>query len=124
MRKIVSIACLLLAWLCANGALLESAQLVAWTKMVHDNARVMPLAQAIVKSLDGSAPCEICSTVDELRQQRPAPSHLERSAEKLVLVCEVPDTLFVLTPDFDWPAALASAAPVRTEAVPVPPPRV
>lgn len=122
-RKKLSIACLFIAWLCANGALLESAQLVAWTKMVHDNARLMPFPKAVLKTLDGSAPCEICSTVDELRQQQSAPTPYERAGEKLVLACELPETIASPALDRAWPPALALAAPARTEAVPVPPPR-
>ena len=34
-RRTLSIACLCLAWLCANGALWNVVQLVGWAKMFH-----------------------------------------------------------------------------------------
>ncbi|MBP6505999.1 MAG: hypothetical protein KA257_00410 [Opitutaceae bacterium] len=122
MRRVIAISTLCLAWLCANGALWDVVQVFAWGKMVHDYSQVMPLAQAITKTFDGSAPCEICSVVDDAKQSQPA-QQVERSQEKILLACQVPEEFFVIVPDFAWPGGVDAAGLIRTERVPVPPPR-
>jgi hypothetical protein len=122
-RRTLSITMLCFAWLCANGALWDCVQVVAWGKMLHDNSQVMPLAQAIEKTFDGSAPCEICVVVDDAKAQPPA-QQVERSAEKVLLVCQTPEKFLVNVPEFSWPGAVNCTGLSRTEEVPVRPPRV
>ena len=121
-RRTLQVLTLCLAWLCANGALWDVVQVFAWGKMVHDYSQVMPLAQAITKTFDGSAPCEICTVVDDAKQSQPA-QQVERSQEKILLACQVPEEFFVIAPDFAWPGGVDAAGLIRTERVPVPPPR-
>ena len=128
MRRHVSAAFLLFAWLCANGALLNIVQVVAWAKMFHDYSQVMPVARALQVTFDGSKPCEICSVVqkaqDTARDQSPRSEALGASTEKILLVSESVPVLVLVAPDLTWPGAVGAAGLTRTEAVPVPPPRV
>lgn len=124
MRRTVAIVSLALAWLFANGAVLDAVQVFAWGKMVRDWQRAgLTLETAVSKALDGSAPCEICSAVEHARQQQP-PQQVEHSTEKLVLACVPADAALLPHPAPEWPPLLAALAPARTDAVPVPPPRV
>jgi len=126
-RRQLSIVCLLLAWLCANGVTWNAVQVVAWIKMYHDNAQVMSAAAALEATFDGRAPCDLCqiarSAEDTAQQQLPQDS-LGSHSDKFVLVCQQPAPVLLTHPDFSWPGAEPSVGLVRTEAVPVPPPRV
>ena len=51
------------------------------------------------------------------------PQAVESSAEKLLLALHTSAPIILVNSAAEWPAVLASAAPVRTESVPVPPPR-
>jgi hypothetical protein len=121
-RLRLPIFALLLAWLCANGALLDGVQAFAWGKMIRDNSQTMSLSRAIAKTFDGSAPCEICRAVSTAKQQQP-PVETTRAAEKLLLVCQPVEKIFVRLPDFQWPGAVDGVGLVLTYPVPVPPPR-
>ena len=126
MRKKFAIFSLLFAWLCANGALLDAVQVLAWAKMFAGYARVMPVGEALRVTFDPNKPCDMCLGIAAAKEtaKQQLPQTTEHSAEKLLLAYQA-TSVFVLTRSpGDWPAALASAAPVRTEEVPVPPPRV
>ena len=126
MRKKFSITCLLFAWLCANGALLDAVQVFAWGKMFSDNTRTMDVAAALRATFDPAKACELCVSVATAKDTaaRELPATVERaSAEKLLLALHTPARPVFLLPSADWPETLASVAPSRTEAVPVPPPR-
>ena len=128
MRRRVSIVALCLAWLFANGAVWNVVQAVAWAKMFHDYSQVMPAARALRITLDGSAPCSLCHAVqkaqDTAREQLPRDAALGGGMEKLLLACESAPAVVLAAPDFAWPGVVNDAGPARTEAVPVPPPRV
>ncbi len=127
-RRRVSIFALCLAWLCANGALWNVVQVVAWAKMFHDYSEVMPVARALQITFDGSKPCELCHIAqqaqDSAREQLPRDAALVDSMEKLLLVSECAPVVVMPAPDFVWPCVADDAGLTRTEAVPVPPPRV
>ncbi len=122
MRRYCSILSLGLAWLCANGALWDAVQTFAWVKMVHDYSRFMPLAKAVQITFDGSAPCEICSFVDEVKQGPPA-QQAERSQERVLLACLPPENILLPVPAVTWPGVADDTGLTRTDPVPVPPPR-
>ena len=124
-RKPIASLALLFAWLCANGALLDAAQLVAWAKMFSDYRQTMGVGQALRATLDPNKPCEMCLGVASAREtaKQQLPGAVESSTEKLLLALHSPAPVILENTPGAWPAALASAAPVRTEAVPVPPPR-
>lgn len=125
MRRTVAILSLTLAWLFANGAALDAMQVFAWARMVRDFTQAgLTFERAVTKALDGSAPCAICSAVDQARQeQKQTPAEVARGTEKIVLVCQAPAPLFFPAPPTDWPAAFVSTGLRRTDPVPVPPPR-
>lgn len=124
-RRTGSFIALAFAWLCAQGALWDCVQVFAWGKMLHDYSQMMPLEQAIAKTFDGSAPCELCVVVDQARQQETPPSQApERGSDKVLLALHVAEQLVTPRPEFSWPEALHRTGEIRTELVPVPPPRV
>ncbi|MDI1248374.1 MAG: hypothetical protein PSV13_05770 [Lacunisphaera sp.] len=127
MRRSLSFTALCLAWLCANGALWNAVQVVAWVKMFHDYSQVMPVAQALQITFDGSAPCELCHFTE--KAQAAARDQLPREAalsggEKVLLASESAPQFVLAAPDFGWPGVGADSGPARTDPVPVPPPRV
>ncbi len=128
MRRRVSIAALCLAWLSANGAIWDVVQVVAWAKMFHDYAQVMPAAQALQVTFDGSAPCDLCHIAreaqDTAHEQLPRDEVLGGGTEKLLLMAETAPTFVPAAPDSTWPAVADGAGLTRTEPVPVRPPRV
>lgn len=127
MRRTLSTTCLLLAWLCANGAGWNAVQAVAWARMFHDYSQVMPMADALELTFDGSAPCEMCSLAqggqDAARRQLPRDAALGGGMEKIILIADVAPAPVLVAPDFAWPGLAHETALARTEAVPVPPPR-
>jgi hypothetical protein len=126
-RKNVSIAGLLLAWLCANGALLDLVQVFAWGRMFAGYTETMNVAAALRATFDPQKPCDLCLHVADAKgvaRQQSAPAPSERTAPKLDLVCDEAAPIVFATFSDDWPAAQASIAPGRVEAVDVPPPRV
>lgn len=128
MRRKISIGCLLLAWLCANGALWNVVQVVAWAKMLHDYSQVMPAAEAVKITFDGSAPCALCKISergrDAAREQLPREPAPGADPGKVLLLAECIPSVIVAAPAFRWPGVTDAASPTRTETVPVPPPRV
>lgn len=125
MRRTGSIIALGFAWLCAHGALWDCVQVFAWGKMLHDYSQVMPLEKAIAKTFDGSAPCELCVVVDQAKQQETPPSQApDRGSDKVLLALHVSEQLVTPRPEFVWPGAIHRTGQIRTELVPVPPPRV
>jgi hypothetical protein len=126
-RRRLSFAALCLAWLCANGAIWNAVQVVAWAKMINDYSRVMPMARAIQVTFDGTAPCNLClmsaNARDAAREQLPQEAALG-AADKLLLAFQ-PAAAFVLTPPHPaWPGVDDITGLRRIELVPVPPPRV
>jgi hypothetical protein len=126
-RRHISLFALLLAWLCANGAVWNVVQLVGWAKMLHDYSQVMPTAKAIQVTFDGSKPCELCqlsqSAQDAAREQQPRDADLGGS-DKTLLAFHVTAPLVLHMPDTDWPGVVHDTGLTRTEPVPVRPPRV
>ncbi|HET7536329.1 MAG TPA: hypothetical protein VFJ90_07740 [Candidatus Didemnitutus sp.] len=126
MRRKLSFTCILIAWLCANGAVWNVVQVVAWARMFRDYSRVMSASQALTVTLDGSAPCELCQISEKARDQardQDSPAALA-STDKLVLAYQVSATpLVVAAPQENWPDIAHDAGLIRTDPVPVPPPR-
>jgi hypothetical protein len=125
-RRQFSIACLLFAWICANGMVWNVVQVVAWARMYRQFSQVMPATRALEVTFDGSAPCPLCklsqSAQDNERKQLPQDAALGAS-DKLLLACDTSAPVVLLRPDFAWPGAGHDIGLTRTETVPVPPPR-
>jgi hypothetical protein len=126
-RRHLSIGCLLLAWLCANGAVWNVVQVVAWAKMFHTYSQVMPATQALGLTFDGSAPCDMCTIAqdgqDATRSQLPREASLGSGSEKILLIADWAPTTVPIAADSNWPGLVHEAGLLRTETVPVPPPR-
>lgn len=125
MRKPLASICLLFAWLCANGALLDGVQVFAWAKMFAGYSQTMSASAALRATFDPAKPCDMCIGVaaakETARQQ--LPHVVEHSAEKLLLALHTPAPVIFVNSPGDWPAAFANVAPARERSVPVPPPR-
>jgi len=124
-RRLPVIA-LLLAWVCANGALLDAAQVLAWAKMFRGYAAVMPAGEALAKTFDPANSCRLCVRVAAARRaaREQLPAAIELSAEKLILAVHRAAVFTPRPPAPDWPEPGALHGPHRVEAVPVRPPRV
>ena len=126
MFKKLSLVALLIAWLCANGALLDTVQVVAWAKMFAGYAQTMPVQAALRATFDPAKPCEMCIGVAAAKidlAEKHLPVTPERTGEKLVLALHVAAPIVLNQPAAEWPSSAAVAGPIRTEHVPVPPPR-
>jgi len=126
LNRRLPIIALLLAWVCANGALLDAAQLLAWGKMFRGYAAVMPVGEALAKTFDPASSCRLCVRVAAARRaaREQLPAAIELSAEKLTLAMHRAVVFTPRPPAPDWPEMGALHGPSRVEAVPVPPPRV
>ena len=125
-KKMFATCCLLLAWLCATGAVCDVAQLFAWGRMFAGYARVLSVREALTETFDANKPCELCLAVKKTRtSEEGQPRAAEFSAEKLLLACATTaDTELVpIAPANHWPLALDWNATGRVDPVPVPPPR-
>jgi len=124
-RRHVAIVSLLFAWLCANGAVWDVAQIFAWARMFTGYTQTLSVTAALTETFDASKPCDLCLNIAKAKaaEQKQAPQTIERSAEKIFLACETPAKILLEPAIRDWADAPWRAAVTRTEAVPVPPPR-
>ncbi len=127
MRRKISLLCLLLAWLCANGVVWNAVQVVGWAKMFHDYSQVMPATQAIKLTFSGEAPCDYCHLAESgreaAREQLPVNAALGADTERILFVADCAPIILVAAPDSAWPGVANDFGHLRTESVPVPPPR-
>lgn len=126
MNRRLPLIALLLAWGCANGALLDAAQVLAWGKMFRGYAAVLPVGEALAKTFDPVSSCRLCVRVAAARRaaREQLPAAIELSAEKLTLAVHQAAVVLPRPPAPDWPEPGALRGPSRVEAVPVRPPRV
>jgi hypothetical protein len=126
-RRHVSTICLLLAWLCANGAVWNVVQVVAWAKMFHTYSQAMPASQALALTFDGSAPCDMCILAQDgqgtARSSLPREAALGGGTEKILLIAECAPAGVLVAPEISWPGIAHEVGVTRDDSVPVPPPR-
>jgi hypothetical protein len=125
-RRRIAIFSLFFAWLCANGAIWDVVQLVAWTKMFSSYAESLPVGEALRETFDASKPCDLCLAIAHAKEsdQKQSPQQLEPGTQKLTLAFDSPAAIFLTKPSADWPAARWTMHDPRVEPVPLPPPRV
>lgn len=126
MRRKISLLCLLVAWVCANGVVWNAVQVVGWTKMLHDYSRVMPVGEAIKLTFSGEAPCDFCRVAESGRgqaEQQLPHDVLGSAAERILFVADAAPVVVLPAPLASWPVLAAETGSLRTETVPVPPPR-
>ena len=90
MSRRLPVICLLAAWLCASGAMLDVAQLVAWARMFAGYARTESVLSAARDTFDPARPCAICCAVCRAREAagQHAPAVPPAGRDKLVLILE------------------------------------
>jgi hypothetical protein len=117
---------LLLAWICANGAIWDAVQVFAWSKMFVGYTSTMTVPAALRETFDPSKPCDMCLGVASAREtaKQQLPQSVEHSTEKLLLALHTSASVVFNTTPGDWPVTLSREAESRSESVPVPPPRV
>jgi hypothetical protein len=125
MNRRIASAALLCAWLCASGAMLDVAQLAAWTRMFAGYAKTESLLAAAKETFDPAKPCGLCRVISKARDasERPCPAAPRPSVEKIVLICEKPAGFVSVRGTDTWPAIRSAVAAERCGEVPVPPPR-
>lgn len=125
MFKRVSSICLLFAWLCASGTLLDSIQVFAWGRMFVGYARTMSIAEAAAQTFDPGKPCPICLAVRRAREAEPRnqSAAVPTSVVKTLLapVQSEPFIFPLICPE--WPDADSIMMVSWLPPVPVPPPR-
>ncbi len=127
MRRKTSIAFLLIAWLCANGSLWEVVQVVAWGKMFARYTQEFSVVNALARTFDASKPCALCKVAQKGHDAASASGQTPAStntSEKVLLAFHATTPLVIVAPDFSWRGVDDDSGLMRTEAVPVPPPRV
>ena len=124
-QRTIAIASLIFAWICANGAVWDAVQVFAWARMFADYAHTLPVGTALRETFDPGKPCAICLAVAKAKEaeQKQAPRPLERSTAKLVLACETQEKIQIVPLPRAWPAVPDRTGAIRSEPVPVPPPR-
>jgi hypothetical protein len=125
-RRRVATFSLLFAWVCANGAIWDAVQVFAWGKMFAGYTQAMTVPAALRETFDPAKPCEMCLGVASAKEtaKQQLPQSVERSTEKLLLAIHSPAGIVFENIPQEWPVTRASVVLVRTEPVPVPPPRV
>jgi len=124
-RRILATAALVFAWLCANGALLDALQVVAWGRMFAGYTETMTVSAALRETFNPAKPCALCRRVAKAKeaahQQLPAAG--DQSAPKFVLALHTPAAPVFANDPGEWIERPSMKVCQRTEPVPVPPPR-
>ena len=125
MRQRIATGALILAWLCANGAVWDTMQVAAWSKMFAGYSETMSIAQALRETFDASKRCDMCVGIakakDATEKQQPATA--QSAAPKFVLAFHtVSKPVFANDPGA-WTTVTVATVRGRTDPVPVPPPR-
>jgi len=67
MRSKFTLIVMLTAWLLATGAHWDVVQTLAWSRMLVNNARVLPLRDAFELTFSPEGRCRLCQAVQENR---------------------------------------------------------
>lgn len=124
MRRRVAILSLAFAWLCANGAIWDLAQVLVWGKMFATYSTTLSVGAALRATLDPAQACELCVGVATAKEQ--SSQTLPGStgpATKLVLALEADAVVLSAPAPRAWPLPAVATLTEWHESVPVPPPR-
>jgi hypothetical protein len=103
--------------------MLDVAQVFAWGRMFAGYAQCESLSDAARATFDPGKPCAICRAVSRAREASvPAPLRAG-SAEKLILISEVPAEFVARNETPAWPDTGGRRPEARASDVPLPPPR-
>jgi hypothetical protein len=122
MRRLTHII-VLAAFVFSCGGQWYVLQCVAWVKMMHDYAQMVPLTEAVSMTFSGQYPCAICKAIAEKKQsENDKICSLEKVEKKFFPPVELALVRPEATP-FQYPGYLNSLQ-ARTEPPPTPPPRL
>ncbi len=123
-RRLASIS-LLCAWFCASGAVLDVAQVVAWSRMFAGYVRTESIGIAAMETFDPGKACALCRRVSEARNscERHGPVAPSVGVEKIVLILERAAPFIAISSSPAWPETPFLRARIRDGDVPVRPPR-
>jgi hypothetical protein len=107
---------------CAIGLHWIALQSVAWTTMLVDYSKRVPLREAIAQTFDGAHPCSLCHVVSTGKNSEKK-SDLQSPASKIDMICVALGIRLLppITP-FEYPGSNFSPFE-RRASPPVPPPR-
>jgi hypothetical protein len=71
---------------CAIGLHWIALQSLAWTTMIIDYSKRVPLRQAITQTFDGAHPCSLCHAVNKGKNSEKK-SDLQSPAPKIDMIC-------------------------------------
>jgi hypothetical protein len=128
LRRTLSISAILMAWLFANASACDVIQVVAWGRMFAGYTRTMNIGQSLRETFDSAKPCRLCIAAGKARaasakHDSSSTASAARGLNKLVMSFQPSAPFYFSTSAVSWGEIPAVAAPERTEAVPVPPPR-
>ena len=112
----------ILALCCAIGLHWIALQSFAWTTMIIDYSKCVPVRQAITRTFDGAHPCSLCHAVNTGKNSEKK-SDLQSSTAKIDMICAA-RALRLLPPFRPFEFAVANfSLTERRHSLPVPPPR-
>lgn len=116
---------LLFAWLCASGAMLDIAQVFAWTRMFEGYTTTKSIVAAAKETFDPDKPCAICRALSKAREasDQHGPAVRTVASEKITLILDGSTCFVPMSIRQIWPDPIQSAALTRIGEVPVPPPK-
>jgi hypothetical protein len=105
--------------------MLDVAQLFAWTRMFAGYVRTESLASAAHETFDPAKPCAICRAVQKARDAagKHGAAVTPDNSPKIVIILDSLTCSVSPSVRRAWPPALRVVAPLRSDEVPVPPPR-
>ncbi len=125
-RRLLSTVALGFAWLCANGAIWDVAQVVAWGRMFANYSETMSMGAALAETLDPAKPCPLCLSVAAAKGKSRSEASLpggQRDVTKIVLTLQWNEPPVFSPPRREWGPVAGATGLLRRERVPVPPPR-
>jgi hypothetical protein len=125
-RRRFATASLLIAWLCANGAIWDVMQVAAWGKMFAGYSGTMTISQALQQTFDPAKPCEMCVGIAKAKDatDKKLPSNEQTAGAKFILVMHAAEAPVFTNDPGDWVNLSVGRLTERTDPVPLPPPRV
>jgi hypothetical protein len=116
---------LMSAWLCASGAMLDIAQVFAWSRMFSGYVTCESFADAARDTFDPGKPCAICLAVGKAREasSNHVPTLPASGSEKIILIFDRPMEFVSPKVQHVWLSFEDHIASSPGRDVPVPPPR-
>jgi len=113
----------LAAFIFSCGGQWYALQCVAWVKMIHDYAQVVPLSEAVGMTFSGKYPCAICQAIAEKKAADHAKTIVVEKYDKKFSPPLVLETKAPFPAPFPY-LKFSSHFLSRTDSPPTPPPRL